>query len=220
MGVFKKKFRQIKKLPDWIYWLPARFLKLIFHCCFRFEVDDPHGYRLNARGVIGVAWHNRLLYFAAAFPEKTRRRTVAVVSPSRDGQYVVDFIAQFGIGGLRGSSSKRGAHAQLAAVRAIREGKIVVFTPDGPRGPRYHLKPGAVHLAALTGAPVVPISLNASRCWQLRSWDRFQIPKPGAKITLRLGRAVEVPAVSGAEELESQRLRVEEALLAITEDPK
>ena len=218
MGEFKKRFRQIKKLPDWIYWLPARLLKLIFHCCFRFEIIDPNGYRESARGMIGVAWHNRLLYFAPAFTPEMRKRTVAVVSPSRDGQYVVDFIAQFGIGSLRGSSSKRGAHAQLAAVHAIHEGKVVIFTPDGPRGPRYQLKPGAVHLASVTGALLAPISLNASRYWEVKSWDRFQIPKPGAKITLRIGDGMAIPPLAGAEELEFQRRRVEAALLEITED--
>ena len=55
MGVLKQKFRQIKKLPDWIYWLPARLLKLIFHCCFRFEIVDPNNYRDTARGMIGIA---------------------------------------------------------------------------------------------------------------------------------------------------------------------
>ena len=220
MGYLKQKFRNIKKLPDWLYWFPAFLLRLIFRSLYRFEMHDPHGAASKSIGVVGVAWHNRLLFFAAAFPREVRRNTLAVVSPSRDGQYVADFIAQFGLGSLRGSSSKRGAHAQLAAIHAIRERRNVVFTPDGPRGPRYVMKSGPVHLASITGAPIQPVSINASRCWQLRSWDRFQIPCPGAKITLIMGEPIFIPPNLSASELEAQRLRVEQALMAITHDPE
>jgi len=219
MGAFKKKFREIKKLPDWIFVLPALLLKVIFRLFYRFELVDPNGYSRTAEGCIGLAWHNRLLFFAAAFPEATRKRCMAVVSASRDGQYVADFIARFGIGALRGSSSRRGMSAQLAAVSAIREGKNVIFTPDGPRGPRYVIKAGPVHLAGLTGAKIIPISINAGRCWSCRSWDRFQIPKPFTRVQLVLGDAIAVPAGLDSAGLEEWRKKVENAMLEITVDP-
>lgn len=121
---------------------------------------------------------------------------MAVVSASRDGQYIADFISTLGIASLRGSSSKRGLHAQLAAIRAMRDGYHVSFTPDGPRGPRYQMKNGPIQLASLSGRKIIPISLNASRYWSVRSWDRFQIPKPFSRITLELGEAIEIPPTS------------------------
>ena len=218
MGVLKKKFRSVKKLPDWIFVLPALLMKLIFKCLFRFELIDKNGSVERARGYIGMAWHNRLLFFAPAFPRRIRKRSVAVVSASRDGQYVSDFIKCFGIGSLRGSSSKKGANALLGAIHAIKEGKNVVFTPDGPRGPRYVLKPGPVMLASKTGAPVIPLAINASRYWSVKSWDGFQIPKPFAKLTMIIGDPISVPPDLDADGIEKWRKIIEESMNTINQD--
>lgn len=218
MGVLKRKFRSVKKLPDWIFILPALLMKFIFKCFFRFELIDKNGSVERARGYIGMAWHNRLLFFAPAFPRRIRKRSVAVVSASRDGQYVSDFIKCFGIGSLRGSSSKKGVNALLGAIHAIKEGKNVVFTPDGPRGPRYVLKPGPVMLASKTGAPVVPLAINASRYWSVKSWDGFQIPKPFAKLTMIIGDPIMVPADLDADGIEKWRKIIEESMNNINQD--
>lgn len=219
MGVLKKKFRSVKKLPDWIYVLPALLIKFLVRVLYRVRVEDPNGYLPHERGNVVVAWHNRLLFFPAVFPCATRKNTVAVVSASRDGQYIVDLIKQFGLGSLRGSSSRGGANAQLAAIRALREeNKNVVFTPDGPRGPKYHLKAGPVHLASITGKPLVPVSINASRYWQVKSWDNFQIAKPFSTLTLVIGHKMHIPGDLDAEGLENFRRQAEERLLEITVD--
>lgn len=218
MDTLKKKFREIKKFPDWIFFLPAMLSKIILRCFFRFELIDKHDAVNTARGVIGVAWHNRLLFFAPAVPRPIRECTMAVVSASRDGQYIADFLKQLGIGSLRGSSSRRGANALLGAIHAINEKKNVVFTPDGPRGPRYVLKPGPIILASKTGAPVMPVAINASRYWQIKSWDGFQIPKPGAKLTMIIGEPISVPPDLDAEGIEKWRKIVEDALNSITVD--
>ncbi len=220
MGIFKKKFREIKKFPGWIYWLPARLLWLFLRCCYRITMIDPYDMSHKATGVVSVTWHNRLFFFSVIFPRVSRYRTVAVVSASRDGQYIADFIAQLGIKSLRGSSSKRGAHAQLAAVRAIQEGFNVSFTPDGPRGPLYVMKNGPIHLASVTGAPVLPVTINASRCWSVKSWDGFQIPKPFSRLTVVFGEPIPVPPNLDAEGIETYRVKVENALRSISVDPE
>lgn len=220
MGYFKQKFRSVKKLPGWIYWFPALLHKVVFRLFYRLEFIDPHDICSSAYGVIGLAWHNRLLFFPAAFPAELRKRTVAVISASRDGQYIADFAAQFGLESVRGSSSRGGAAAQLGALQAIREKKNVVFTPDGPRGPRYVIKRGPVQLASKTGAKIIPVAINASACWSLKSWDGFQIPKPFSKLTLILGAPIEIPPDLDAGELEKYRKLVEQAMLDITRDPQ
>ena len=88
-------------------------------------------------------------------------------SASRDGQYIADFISILGLKSLRGSSSKKGANAYRAGIKAVKEGYNVSFTPDGPRGPRYVMKTGPISLASVTGTGVIPISVNASRCWSV-----------------------------------------------------
>ena len=219
MGYFKQKFRSIKKLPTWLYWFPARLMVAMLHTLYRVRVEDQFHHIEQARGAVAVTWHNRLMFFAAIFPPATRRRTVAVVSASRDGQYVADFIANLGLRSLRGSSTRGGAKAQLAALHAIRDGFNVSFTPDGPRGPRYVMKNGPIQLASLTGGGIIPISVNASRCWAVKSWDRFQIPKPFCRLTLVMGERIAIPPDLDAEGLEYYRKLVEDALLAITVDP-
>ena len=218
MNSFIHRFRQIKKFPVWIYWFPAALMWLYFHLFFRYRMEDPNHYCENPGKVVGLTWHNRLLFFPLLFPYRFRRRTVAVISSSRDGQYLADFISVFGVGAVRGSSSKKGANAQLGAIRAIEEGKIVVYTPDGPRGPRYRIKAGPVHLASKCGARVIPLIVNYSRYWELKSWDRFQLPKPFSRITLSIGKAIEIPPDLDADALESYREKAEKAMLALTVD--
>ena len=219
MGWFKNKFRQIKKFPRWLYWLPARLLQLMCHTLYRIRIEDPENLRFTTGGFIGLAWHNRLLFFPAIMPAVARKRTAAVVSASRDGQYIADLISMYGIRSIRGSSSRRGTNALLESVRLMKdEGLNVVFTPDGPRGPKYKIKPGPVMLASLTGAAVCPLCINASKYWSVKSWDGFQIPKPGATLTLVFGKLIHVPAGIEGEELEKWRLEIENAMKTITVD--
>ena len=219
MNILKQKFRSIKKFPTWIYWLPARLMQLSLHTLYRYELVDPEGLLAKTHGIIGICWHNRLFFFAAAFPADVRKRTCAVVSASRDGQYIADFISILGLKSLRGSSSRGGAKAQHQAVNALKAGYNVCFTPDGPRGPKYQMKNGPVQLASLMQTKILPVSINYSSCWAVKSWDNFQIPKPFSKVQVIFGTPVEVPPNLEREELEVYRKKAEDALMAVTFDP-
>lgn len=212
MSYLKKKFRETKKLPDWIFWILAGFIKFMRVCFYRVRVVDPDGLINTSERMVAVTWHNRLLFFPAVFPAAVRKRTVAVVSASRDGQYIADLIKCFGLRSARGSSSKGGMHAQLEAARALKDGFHISFTPDGPRGPRYHMSKGPIHLASVYGTCVVPVAINASRYWECRSWDRFQIPKPFSTLTLVIGEPISIPPDLDEESLECYRKQAEDAL--------
>ena len=216
MGYLKQKFRDTKKLPDWIFFLLAGFLRFMRFCFYRVKVVDPDGLIGSSRGVVAVTWHNRLLFFPAVFPKEVRKCTVAVVSASRDGQYIADLIKCFGLRSARGSSSRGGAQAQLEASRALKAGNHVSFTPDGPRGPRYRMSKGPIHLASMHHTSVVPVTVNASRYWECKSWDRFQIPKPFSTLTVVIGTPIPVPADLDAEGLEKYRKMAEDALNEIS----
>ena len=108
----------------------------------------------------------------------------------------------------------------LGAIRDIEENRNVVFTPDGPRGPKYVIKNGPIAVASKTGGILVPFVINASRCWSLKSWDAFQLPKPFSKLTMVIGKPIHVPPDLSEVEMESYRKTAEEALLAITCDPE
>jgi lysophospholipid acyltransferase (LPLAT)-like uncharacterized protein len=219
MGKKKKKSRLIQRLPNWVSFIFVFLMKHAPCCLFKIKIENPHKYLESEENVIIISWHNRLLFLTALFPDRFRRRTKAIVSASRDGQYIADLAHQFGVKTLRGSSSSKASSVQRNATRAIQEGWHVAFTPDGPRGPKYKMQRGPVHLASLTGARIIPVSVNASRYWQLKSWDNFQIPKPFSRLTFVVGDAITVPKkISSKEDMEIWRKKAEASLMKITLD--
>ena len=141
------------------------------------------------RPVVFLLWHEVLL---PLLWQHRRQGVVIVVSEAREGQYLADLAASLGYLAVRGSSTRGGARALLGAVRELQEGRSVAFTPDGPRGPRRELKAGVVAAAQRGGGVILPIHAEADRGWRLHSWDRFLIPKPGARVTVTYGRPFEV----------------------------
>ena len=212
----KKSLRQIKKLPDWCYWLPSHVFRL-WRAMIPFKVIDPNGlldeYRKQMDSVcIVTIWHNRLLMLPPLFELPLRKRTVAVVSASRDGQYVADFAAQFGAKCIRGSSKRQGVKVIYDAIKTIRGGCMVVLTPDGPRGPRYHMSKGPIHIASQLGIPVVALGINYSAYWTVKSWDGFRLPKPWSKLTLIIGKELHIPPDLNDAEFERWRKEAEDEL--------
>lgn len=72
----------------------------------------------------------------------------------------------------------------LQAFRSIKEGEEVLITPDGPRGPRHSMSDGAIGIALKSNLPIFVLNYQCNQYWQLKSWDRFVIPKPFGKIDL------------------------------------
>jgi lysophospholipid acyltransferase (LPLAT)-like uncharacterized protein len=100
----------------------------------------------------------------------------------------------------------------LALAKALERGHGAVFTADGPRGPLYKVKPGAVKLAQLTGYPIGIFYAHPRKAWLLRSWDRFMIPKPFSRVAISWARNVEVPQTDDPLVIEAKRMEVEAAL--------
>ena len=203
----------------WLIALGFRLLQ-IWARTLRYEIDD----RLGAVGrpvkenYIGVLWHNRLLIFPFVlrrfFPN---RRGAALISASRDGDLLADAIKRFDFDVVRGSSSRLGASAILQLTDVLASGRDVVITPDGPRGPAYELGPGIIFLAQKSGAPVVPVNMEYSSCWRLKSWDRFILPRPFSKVRVIIGQPYHVRSTSTPDEFETERLRLQDAMMALVE---
>jgi lysophospholipid acyltransferase (LPLAT)-like uncharacterized protein len=160
-------------------------------------------------------WHNRTALMAL-FQERYCRGTrdaVTLISRSRDGQFMTDVAARFGIQAVRGSSSRHGAAAALRAIRAAGDRKVdLVITPDGPRGPRYQIQPGLLRLAQLTGRPIVAVTYRLGWKYELPSWDRFQVALPFSSCHLSLQAPLFVPQDATEDELEKIGDRVTESL--------
>ena len=133
-----------------------------------------------------VLWHNRL-FLASEIHRRYRpqRPLYALISPSKDGAFLDLFFAIVGgLHSVRGSSNNFGREAASALVRALRDGHDIGITPDGPRGPCYDLKPGAVIVPRRTGSPVLLIGGKFESAWRLNSWDQFYVPKPFSRVQL------------------------------------
>ncbi|GAC1699199.1 MAG: hypothetical protein NVS9B3_16330 [Gemmatimonadaceae bacterium] len=107
-----------------------------------------------------------------------------LISEHRDGEIVARMATALGYGLVRGSTRRGAGRALLGITRALQEGSDVAISPDGPRGPPRVFQPGALVAAHRAGAPVMLVNATADRAWQLRSWDRFLIPKPFARVQI------------------------------------
>ena len=145
-----------------------------------YEARQPHVFLLWHEALLPLLWQHR------------EQGIAIVVSEAREGRYLADFAARIGYRSLYGSSTRGGTRALLGAVRELRAGRAVAFTPDGPRGPRRELKPGVIAAAQRGGATIVPLHAEADRTWRLHSWDRFMIPKPFAHVRILYGHPFEV----------------------------
>jgi lysophospholipid acyltransferase (LPLAT)-like uncharacterized protein len=166
----------------------------------------------DGRRPIMAFWHGRVLTATYYF---RNRGIVVMISENFDGEWIARIIDSFGYGTSRGSTSRGGQRALLQLKRQMEEGKPAGFAVDGPRGPARKVQPGVVWLAKLTGNPVVPFHMEASKYWSLGSWDRTQIPKPFSTVALAVGVPIEVPADANETAIEAKRLEVEEALSAL-----
>jgi lysophospholipid acyltransferase (LPLAT)-like uncharacterized protein len=173
--------------------------------------------------VIFCTWHNRLALAMAANGDFVREKwpcagLCAMISASRDGAFMASLVEPFGVVPIRGSSSRRGPQALLEATTWMEKNYSIAITPDGPRGPAYKVQEGIIHLAQLTGRPIIPMSNYTRRKITLRSWDRFQIPLPFARCVLRYGPPFWVPRDATAEARQQLCLDLEKAMMEITKD--
>ena len=191
-----------------IGWAASWLIRLI-SLTLRYTLSDPHGITKypTDRRIIWIFWHNRVFLMPIVYRRHLRHRPIKVLtSASRDGALIARTVAHFGLGAVRGSSSKRAAAATAELLTCLETGHDIGITPDGPRGPRYQLAPGPIRLAQLTQTPLVSINLDYTRIWKLRSWDHFRIPKPFSRVTISFGPTLFIPP---AADVETERLKVQ-----------
>jgi len=211
------------KLEGWrARWLIAfgfRLLQVLART-LRYEIDDRAGVvgKPLEDTYIAALWHNRLLLISFVLKKFLPGRAGAgLISASRDGDLIADVTHRFGFDVVRGSSSRMGASALLELGEVLASGRDVLITPDGPRGPAYELGPGIIFLAQKTRSPIVPVNMEYSSCWRVKSWDRFIIPKPFSRVRVIIGRPERIQATSSDEEFERERSRLQNVMMSLVE---
>ncbi len=177
----------------------------------RVGTDHLEGLRAKGRRWIYSAWHNNTA--VAVWTEKNRGLAM-LASDSADGELIARAIAALGNVPIRGSSSAAGERAVRHMVRALRNGGNAALTPDGPRGPKYHLQAGALWIAALSGCALVPYHIESTRQWVFRnSWDGHKIPKPFSTVYVCIGEPYEVSRSAIKSEPEAMRREFEALMM-------
>ena len=162
-----------------------------------------------AEGAVAVFWHGQALIAAGLH---RGRGVVALASRSRDGTVAAELLLDLGMEVVRGSSHAGAVPAARALLRALGQGRTVALAADGSRGPRHVVVPGPLALAARAGRPVLFAVARARPCVRLPTWDRFELPLPFARVTVRYGR-LDVGG-RGGEALERARVRLAVAMAA------
>lgn len=150
-------------------------------------------------------WHNRTFvpcYIYTRLMRSTRKMCM-ITSASKDGAMLTAVAEDFGMETVRGSSHRRGVRAFMEMVKAMKRGCCMCMSPDGPRGPIYQCKPGAIKLASVSGVPIIPAALSFRHFWRVKSWDRYIIPKPFSKVELQWGDLIHVPRDLSDEQLKA-----------------
>lgn len=214
LSSYSFKQRSMIRIADLIFYLLIR----IIGRSVRFTVEGMEFHdKIYECGQVPIMtiWHNRILMATYYFRE---RGIVVMTSQSFDGEYIARFIQRFGYGAARGSSTRGGAGALVELIRMIKARRPVGFSIDGPRGPRYVAKMGAVLLAKKTGQPILPFTINAKRYLNIKSWDRLQIPVPFTSAQVRIAEPIWVAPDADETELQSKLLMLQKSLDYINSD--
>lgn len=165
--------------------------------------------------VVPVFWHQHLLMCARFIADRRAElKTGFMISPSVDGQAPTMLAGLYGAHVVRGSGSYTGVRAVRGVYQAIvKDGISPGITPDGPRGPRFKFKAGAIFTAQISGKAVVPIAYAAKPAWILKTWDKFIIPPPFAKVAIAIGEPYFPTKKMDAAQMEAAQLELERRML-------
>jgi lysophospholipid acyltransferase (LPLAT)-like uncharacterized protein len=148
-------------------------------------------------------WHENILLLACHYGQPD---VLVLISQHADGELIAEICRNLHFGLIRGSTTRGGVEAVRQFLHNGNRAHLAI-TPDGPRGPRRQVQPGAVYLASRTGLPIVPIGIAFRRAWRMPSWDRFALPRPGSLATCLTLRPLHVPPDLSKHQLEQYRTR-------------
>ena len=178
------------------------------------ENEPEPGLRMDGKPLLGLCWHGHLLVLAH---HHRGAGLATLISQSKDGEYIARVVERWGFTVVRGSSSRGGTSALREMTRVLRNGQSLAVTPDGPRGPRRQLKPGALLAAKLSGVAVIPTAAAATRAWWLGGWDRFLVPQPFARVLLVYGTPRVIPRDTDEQEMARIGAEIEHEMNVLTE---
>lgn len=197
----------LRVVPPALYWL----MRLWFGSCRVILHNEENCFKPDEKDQTGIAsfWHYSIIY---TLYHMRKYSATAMVSSSKDGEYLARLAERFGFATVRGSRNNKGVEGLKSMLRAVRDGSNAAIVADGSQGPPRIVQAGTLLLASRTGAPIIPMVCAASRYFTVKSWDRTIIPKPFSRIDFYYGEPFFVPAKVKPDELEGYRLHLEQRL--------
>jgi lysophospholipid acyltransferase (LPLAT)-like uncharacterized protein len=194
-------------VPRMISWL----MRAWFATCRIIEHDVHYRERCREHDnpVIATFWHYAIVY---NFYHMRKESGAAMVSASKDGEYIARLAPLFGFAPVRGSRNRKGMQAMKEMMKFVGEGRHAAIVADGSQGPPQVVQAGSILLASRTGAPILPMLWSASRYYAVNSWDRTVIPKPFSRIDFFYGEPLVIPKGLKADGIEEYRLQLEKSL--------
>ncbi len=197
-----------------LVWLIVRLISLTI----RYRIHFPDGAvreRAGKERHIIALWHNRTLVpcYVYRYLLKSNVPMSMITSASKDGAFLTAVAQRFGMKTLRGSINRRAVAVFIGMCKAVKRGSSMCIAIDGPKGPIYKGTPGVVRLASVTGVPISAIAIQYSSYWRVnKAWDKYIIPKPFSKISIRWAPPIHVPADLSEEEAAEYLEKVREEL--------
>jgi len=187
----------------------------LYSWTFRMTVENEKPWLNHLRGggkVLLCVWHQQFFAAIRYFKSYESFQPSLMISKSQDGDIIARIARKQGWHPVRGSSSRDGGKALKEIIERLSLSRLAGHIVDGPQGPAGIVKAGVISIARATGAVVVPFYTAADRAWYFKSWDRFMLPKPFARVTLRFGEMMRFPADREGSLFESQRQELERTM--------
>ncbi len=190
-----------------LYWLIRLYSRT-----FRISVHNEKtwmNYLENGGSVLLCTWHQQFFSMITYSAKYIKYKPSIMISRSRDGSIIAGVVQKIGWNAVRGSSSRGGFTALRGMIKELRKSKLAMHIADGPTGPAGKVKAGAIQMAHAANAALVPYYTSADRAWYFNSWDRYFIPKPFAKVTIRFGELIQLEKAKTPDDYENQRLHLQ-----------
>jgi lysophospholipid acyltransferase (LPLAT)-like uncharacterized protein len=172
----------------------------------------PHPVDPATRRYIYAFWHEAMLG-----PIAVRPKSRVLISQHRDGELIAQICQRLGMGTIRGSTARGGSQALLEMIRGDGTQAHIAITPDGPRGPRRELKPGAIIVASQARLAIVPLGVGFTRACRAGNWDRFALPLPFTTMLGVIGEPIDVPQDLDRGQLATYQQLVQQQLVELSD---
>ena len=192
-----------------------RFI-MVYSRTFRLRIENEKEwveYLKNGGTVLLCTWHQQFFSAIRYFQSYNIYKPSIMISESRDGEIVAGLANRAGWYPVRGSSSRSGRNALKSMITKLKETRLACHIVDGPKGPFGKVKAGVIRLAHVTDAVIVPFNVSAENAWKFRSWDKFILPKPFSKVSIRFDKMIKFNKVKEEKSFEEQRKQLEKIML-------